>query len=200
MVCRLDALPTFELPQGYGVRHFTDGDDKHWDHIIFSSFVWYVKLPHFARVMSGDVAFEPRRVLFITHGQTPIATASAWWRPAHPPTLGYLHYVAALDTHRGLSLGLRVSLACMYFMKAEGRTHCLLHTDDFRLPALHTYLKLGFEPVLVHENQRQRWLDVFAALKRPSLAKQFADILSGPVVLEGSAAWRGILPSIHAGS
>jgi hypothetical protein len=34
----------------------------------------------------------------------------------------------------------------------------------------------------MHENQRQRWAEVFAAIGRPDLTGEFADILSGPVV------------------
>jgi len=39
-----------------------------------------------------------------------------------------------------------------------------LETDDYRLPAIKTYLNLGFEPLLVHENQRDRWRNILSAL------------------------------------
>ena len=51
-------------------------------------------------------------------------------------------------------------------MVREGRQRAFLSTDDFRLPAIRTYLKLGFEPYLVHENQRERWRKVLAAIGR----------------------------------
>ena len=54
-------------------------------------------------------------------------------------------------------------------MAAEGRTWAVLQTDDFRIPAVKTYLKLGFEPLIVHENQPKRWKDVFSAIGRPEL-------------------------------
>jgi hypothetical protein len=52
---------------------------------------------------------------------------------------------------------------------------------DFQLPGQQTFLRLGFEPMLADENQRQRWRDVFAAMDRPHLAEQFEAILTGPV-------------------
>jgi mycothiol synthase len=189
MVCDLSQLPAVSLPSGYALRHFEPGDAAHWDHIICHAFGWDAAERHFERVMATDVAYDPRRVLFITHRDQPVATAAAWWRASHPPTLGYLHYVGALASHSGRGLGLQVSLACMHFMRDEGRTRCLLHTDDFRLPALRTYLKLKFAPVLVHENQRQRWRDVFDALGQSRWLDDFAGVLAGRVVMEGSAAW-----------
>ena len=66
-------------------------------------------------------------------------------------------------------------------MVAEGRTHVKLQTDDFRLAAVRQYLRLDFVPLLVDENQRQRWRDVFQALGQPALAERFAGILGGPV-------------------
>lgn len=189
MVCDLSHLPPLALPAGYSLRHFEAGDEANWDRVNVDAFGWDAKELHFTRVLAGDVAFDPRRVLFIMHNGQAVATASAWWRAGHPPTLGYLHYVGALASHAGRGLGMQVSLACMHFMRDEGRTRCLLHTDDFRLPALHTYIKLGFTPVLVHENQRQRWRDVFAALGRTDLIEKYSSILTGPVVMEGTAAW-----------
>ena len=61
-----------------------------------------------------------------------------------------------LSSEGGRGLGFHVSLACTHIMAAEGRTSAVLQTDDFRLPAIKSYLRLGFAPLLMHENQRQR--------------------------------------------
>ena len=72
--------------------------------------------------------------------------------------------VAVRPAHRGRRLGYWVCLAALRRMAAEGLHRAVLRTDDFRIPAIRTYLRLGFEPVVVHENQRARWRAVFAAI------------------------------------
>jgi mycothiol synthase len=69
-------------------------------------------------------------------------------------------------------------------MRCEGRRRAELRTDDFRVAAIKTYLKLGFEPLLVAENQRRRWRDVLAAIGRGDLVERFAGILEGPIRAE----------------
>lgn len=48
--------------------------------------------------------------------------------------------------------------------RSDGLESAMLQTDDFRLPAIRTYLNLGFTPMIVHENQFARWVLVFAQL------------------------------------
>jgi mycothiol synthase len=68
--------------------------------------------------------------------------------------------VAVRPGHQGKRLGYWVGLAAMHQMAREGARRAILRTDDFRIPAIKTYLRLGFEPLLTHKNQRQRWLAV----------------------------------------
>ncbi|HHY83306.1 MAG TPA: hypothetical protein GX505_11630 [Clostridiales bacterium] len=42
-------------------------------------------------------------------------------------------------------------------MKKEGWTSAVLETDDFRLPAIKTYFRLGFQPKFTHESHPDRW-------------------------------------------
>jgi len=76
-----------------------------------------------------------------------------------------LHYrVAADPEHRGKGLGLAVcAQATARFIQAGYRNIYLL-TDDFRLPAIKTYLKLGYEPLLFCEGMAERWESVYRQL------------------------------------
>ena len=166
---RLDDLPPVELPEGYTLRHYRPGDAAAWDVILAEAFGEGFGPGAFDRIMRQDVAFRPQRVLFVCHDEKPVATSAAWHRPVLGAHVGWLHYVAALKSHAGRQLGMRVSLACLHLMRDEGRSASLLSTDDFRVPAIVSYLKLGYHPLLVHDNQRKRWRDVFAAIARPEL-------------------------------
>ena len=183
MLDSLSDLPPVCLPEGYSIRHYREGDGAHWDRIIGESFL----VPEdqrerrFEQVMAADDAFRPDRVLFVLRGEEPVGTASAWHVSDCPEHIGYLHYVGVLPSETGRGLGLQVSLAALHKMVSEGRTAAVLRTDDYRIPAIKTYLKLGFHPVLVHENQRDRWPAAFEKMGRPELAQAFAAILTGPV-------------------
>ncbi|MEI6132748.1 MAG: dihydrofolate reductase [Bacillota bacterium] len=86
-----------------------------------------------------------------------VATSTAIIDPSPECKDGYLHMVAAYATHAGKGLGFQVSLACLVKMQSAGKTGCWLKTDDFRLPAIASYLKLGFEPDIFEESHRVRW-------------------------------------------
>jgi mycothiol synthase len=62
-----------------------------------------------------------------------------------------------MPEHQGKQLGLVLVLHVLDYFKKKGFREAILDTDDFRLPAIRTYLKLGFEPVYIGENHRRRW-------------------------------------------
>lgn len=179
----LSSLPEVCLPEGYAIRHYIPGDEANWNRIIYASF----DVPEeqrdgwFERRIAADPAFSPDRVLFVVHEEEAVGTATAWHVAGCPPEIGYLHYVGVLPSETGKRLGYLISLAALHKMVAEGRKAAVLLTDDFRIPAIKTYLKLGFHPVLVHENQRMRWRKIFARINRPDLIEAFSAILNGPV-------------------
>jgi mycothiol synthase len=178
-----DGLPDVRLPDGYGLRCYRDeSDGAAWEQIVAAAFERETEAGEFDTRLRQHEAFRPERVLFAVRDEIPVATASAWDSPRWGKETGQVHMVAVLPRHRGQQLGYWVSLAVLHQFRREGRRDAMLSTDDSRLPAVKTYLRLGFVPVLVHENQRQRWAEVFAAIGRPDLTVEFADILRGPVV------------------
>ncbi|BBI35481.1 GNAT family N-acetyltransferase [Cohnella abietis] len=147
----LSDLPVFQCPPGYRIRHFQPGDERNWEDLIRHSFTREVK---FAHKIGDHVPSYSDRVLFICKGDQPVATATAWetgngeW---------YLHMVGVLPDYSGKGLGFAASLAALQKMKEEGGKAALLETDDFRLPAIRIYMKLGFQPVYKDESHPARW-------------------------------------------
>jgi mycothiol synthase len=183
----LDSLPAVELPEGYSLRHFREGDQAAWDRIMAETFGPDPDDGRFERDMRKDEQFRPERVLLITQGDDPAASASAWVRGQYGPGTGYLHMVGTRPSHQGKRLGYLVSLAALHHLVEEGFRSAVLQTDDFRIPAIKTYLRLDFEPMLVHENQRQRWRDIFETLgKGAELCSRYAATLEGPILVPGT--------------
>ncbi|MFD0713232.1 GNAT family N-acetyltransferase [Paenibacillus sp. GCM10027626] len=157
----LAGLPAVTLPEGYAVRSFHPGDERHWEEIVNDSFQ---KKSDYVQEMEKDGQYLPERVLFICHHGRPVATASAWHREEYGQECGYLHMVGILSAYAGKGLGMQISLAALHAMKQEGCSKAVLHTDDFRIPALKIYFKIGFVPNVVHDNQFKRWNDIAEAL------------------------------------
>ena len=147
-VCSLEGLP---------------GGEKAWEEIISTAF----GTPYdFDEYLKKDPAFKPERVMFACADGRPAATACAWYRENYGPETGYIHMVGALPEYKGRGLGYIICLAALLKLREEGFSRAVLTTDDFRLPAIKTYLKLGFEVNLSsHESIPARWGDIMGKLK-----------------------------------
>lgn len=49
--------------------------------------------------------------------------------------------------------------------KKEGMKTATLDTDDFRIPAIKTYLRVGFKPVLSTDDYKKRWEKIMQEIK-----------------------------------
>jgi len=180
----LEDLPEVTLPDGYCIRSYQPGDYEHWARICAAAFERTPEDFPFDRMMRKDVPFRPDRIFFACCGKEPVGTTAAWYTPAADPEAGVIHWVAVSPGHAGKKLGYWLVLTALHRMAAEGRKRACLLTDDCRLPAIKTYLNSGFQPLLVDENQRERWRSVFRELGVPELAERFAEVLDGPL-------WKG---------
>ncbi len=173
----LNDLPKLELPHGYGLRTFQEGDEVHWANIISDSFGGRERTAQDTHneIISRDV-FVPEGLFFVTHENIPVGTACAWRQSVKENDVGYVHMVGVTGEHTGQKLGKWVSLAVLFYFRDHGFTCSILDTDDFRLPAIKTYLNLGFVPVYVENSQPKRWEDIFKRLELPKITKQITDV------------------------
>ena len=111
---------------------------------------------------------DPRPVLaagtfLIMHRGRPVATAcTVLPTPAEPRH--ELGWVAVDPAHQGMGLGLQVCAAVLQYARRRGWPASTLNTDDWRLPAVRTYLKLGFKPEITHDSHPARWQEVHRLL------------------------------------
>ncbi len=159
MARALDGLPTLVVPDGYALRTLTAGDAAAWAALLDRNAEldsWTVEraAPYFApgSTMVLEASF------FVTRAGEPVATAQLHLHPddsyAPSPELGW---VAASPEHQGHGLGYVVCLAVLHQAAAAGHDRIFLKTDDNRLPAIATYLRLGFEPWMVDPTAPERW-------------------------------------------
>ncbi|HXH35694.1 MAG TPA: GNAT family N-acetyltransferase [Plantibacter sp.] len=84
-------------------------------------------------------------------------TASERIMPETYPDAGYVHYVGVLDRARGKRIGAILTARCMQGFAERGLSTTVLETDDFRIPAVITYLRLGFVPTYRSDTERSAW-------------------------------------------
>jgi GNAT superfamily N-acetyltransferase len=90
-----------------------------------------------------------------------VATAQAAHAPGERyPYGGMLGWLAARPEHSGRGLGMIVSAAVTQRLLSAGYRCIYLETDDWRLPALKTYLRLGYIPHLYEPTAEARWRSV----------------------------------------
>lgn len=149
-----------ELPQGYRLRTFRDGDR--------SGYLSLMRRGGFPSWRSAtlDAALKaalPDGVFFVElepSGEL-VSTAVAQHNSIDlHPFGGELGWVSTVPAHRGNRLSRVVcSAVVLRFLKA-GYSDIFLRTDDWRLPAIKTYLNIGFRPFLFLPEMEGRWKNV----------------------------------------
>lgn len=94
---------------------------------------------------------------------------------------GYVHMVAVKDEARGSGLGNLLGAYATYLLKINGMRTAYLTTDDWRIPAIKTYLKSGFYPVTDGEDFKCRWKKIYDSIngKRDKADKIKIGVLGG---------------------
>ena len=158
-----DGGPT--LPASYGLRTFRPGDEDAWLALLQTGEfgVWdrvrldlMIRHPHVKVPRVG--------IFFATVDDRPVGTASTYLHPVDDRIDPELGWVVVGPEHRGHGLGLVVCRAVLEYVGRLGYDHAYLLTDDFRLPAIKTYLRLGFEPALVDPSHPARWAAIHRQL------------------------------------
>jgi mycothiol synthase len=160
----LDGLPSLDLPPGYTLRTYRDEDLEPLAALLQSAFpemTWDAEKVRGA--LPGDETVKT--TFLIEHGGVPVATASARLVPEQHPGSGYVHWVGAHPEHRGARLGYFATVATLHEFVRLGCRDAVLETDDQRIPALRTYLRLGFAPEMRHDSHTARWARLAADLE-----------------------------------
>jgi mycothiol synthase len=162
----LTFLPELVLAPGYKVQCWQVGDEIRWINVLQTNGElgeWNLdRVQKAFHAENGRV--WPESIHLLVHNDEVIATACVQLH-SDTPTIPELGWVATIPAGRGQGLGRAVSIAVMHFMRKSGFQSCFLRTQDWRLPAIKTYLRLGFVPDLSHESYPDRWQAIYHRLK-----------------------------------
>ena len=157
-------LPEIVVPGGYGLRSYREGDEMAWCAIMEGNIGvdWTVEKCR-ARLID-DPRFDREGLFFATFDEEPVGSACAWKNAVDEKTVGEVHMVAALESHRRKRLGHMLNASVLRRLKERGFQRAHLQTDDWRLAAIKSYLVAGFRPLNTHESHAERWASVMDRL------------------------------------
>ena len=175
-------VPAVKMPEGWSIRSMKPGEETTWVEICGDEF-WkpeeMTPTERWQKAMGDDPGVLPEHVFFACDpSDRPMATATLrLLKPDqlshYPPSqsgLAYLHYVAARPESRGLGAGSAVTAQVIRRGVELGLSDCVLTTDDHRLAAIKSYLRLGWIPVLYDETMLARWQVILESLNQTDVA------------------------------
>ena len=150
-------LPELTVAEGFRLRTIADSELSLYNELR-TSVGFPAWEPDYLQKFRGKVL--PDAMFLIEETATGRFAASATAETTDMPALASLGVLGWVMTHpdlRGHHLGRSVSVAAMHRLYEAGYRAFSLLTDDFRLGAVKTYLKLGWKPWLYLEEMEGRW-------------------------------------------
>jgi mycothiol synthase len=163
----LSAPPSPHVPGGYSLRCYGEADEGQYLELMGKAGFDGWDHDRLAKTLESIL---PDGFFVVVHCATGrlVATAMATHRPLElHPYGGELGWVAGDPDHSGMGLGMTVCAAATARFIQAGYRNIYLRTDDWRLPAIKTYLKLGYEPLLFRDDMAERWQHVCEQLSWP---------------------------------
>jgi mycothiol synthase len=160
---------TLEVPHpapGYGLRRFRPGDEDAWLEILAAGEFGQWNRARLAMILESNRAPMPLAgIFFATYDDRPVGAACTFLYRRDSEEISELGWVAVHPAYRGRGHGRQVCQAMLCFARDLGHRYSFLLTDDYRLAAIKTYLRLGFQPEIVDASHPERWAMLWNALR-----------------------------------
>ena len=158
------SLPDVALPTGYTIRAYRPGDENSWANTLQAcGFEKWNETEVLAYLENPERRTGSRVVEF--DGCIVAATFASRSKDDAIAFEGILDFVVTHPDHRGKGLAKATCTEVARFFVDRGCETIRLLTDDWRLPAIHVYLSLGFKPVMNRNDMPERWETVYQKLK-----------------------------------
>jgi mycothiol synthase len=161
---RFGDVPRPELPAGFVLRNYRSGDESAFFQLLERASMGRCPLDYWMQHLLPHGFFLVEQ----KSSGTVVATCFASHQPTdRHPFGGNLGWLAADPDYSGRGLGYAVTAAVTGRLVSAGYRRIYLTTDDFRLPAINIYLKMGWVPLVFEQKMMERWKAVCEVLGRP---------------------------------
>ncbi|MXZ02662.1 MAG: GNAT family N-acetyltransferase [Chloroflexi bacterium] len=161
-------LPDVPLPDGYMMRPYRSGDENGWAETLQACGFEHWNDAEVLAYLEDTERLEGSRVIDY-EGRVVAGTFASRdtdeTSDAIVPKEGVLDFVVTHPDHRGKGLAKATCTGVAKFFVHLGCQSISLLTDDWRLPAIHVYLSLGFKPVMNRNDMPGRWDAIYEKLK-----------------------------------
>ncbi|KKL76872.1 hypothetical protein LCGC14_2040570, partial [marine sediment metagenome] len=156
---RLDSPPEPVVPSGYSLRCYDDSDSDAdgWLAVMAKAGFDGWDRSQLAGTLKTVLPGGFHLIVHQGSGAIVAVTMAQHCPMDGHPYGGIVGWVAGDPDHKGKGIGLAVVGAATARLIRGGYTDIYLQTDDWRLPAIKVYLKLGFEPLMYLDDMPQRW-------------------------------------------
>lgn len=156
-----------EIPEGYLVRSCREGniaDGEGWCHACETLNEGRWTYDQFVREMVNDPECGEKNIFLICRESDGAIAGTATAKNGETPVL---HMVGMSTEFMGKGLCRPVCIAALNAMTETGAHRIQLKTDEFRIPAIKSYLRLGFRPWYFEPDMQERWRGVFDEMGIP---------------------------------
>ena len=152
--------PQLEKVPECDVRSYSSGDEEQWLTLLQAN----GQLGVWDRARIDAVLRETYLQYFVECRGRLVACAGINDRERDGKQCWEIGWVAVHPDFQGIGLGKLITGTALTKAMELGKRPIYLLTDDFRVPALRCYLKLGFVPGGDHTSYRDRWQEIFAQI------------------------------------
>jgi ribosomal protein S18 acetylase RimI-like enzyme len=167
----LENLPPVDLTEDYHVTPVTPGTEMDFVKVMRRSLVETADLAWYRESFQDHPEYDPRNLLIIRKGDTPVAVVVAWQMTWEGETVGQPHDAGVDADFRGQGLGRAAMILSLHRSRERGFKRALLTTEDHLTPALSLHLSLGFKPVYFNRFHRRRWKKILRNTRSPAVAE-----------------------------
>ena len=157
-----------DLPEDYELRQYLPDDEVAYRDLFKLGFV-DDRLEHTLDHALGEGFFVAVHTVSGQIAASCVAERGSWDGGHGRGILGWL---IVDPSHARLGLGTTVAAKVTNRLVEEGYVEPGLGTEDFRLPAIGIYLKLGWRPFLYMEDMEHRWRETCERLGRRFLRQE----------------------------
>lgn len=169
----LNNMSLFNVPSGYKIRLFREGEEQIWMEVATSSGLFETMEQARARYdeeFAAYVAELTERCFFMENDQgKPIGTAMAWYQSDFlGECYGRIHWVGMIPEYQGKGLAKPLLSAALHRLaQSHGRAYLTTQTMSYK--AIRMYLDFGFAPWPHTPDSEEAWRILRERTKHPSL-------------------------------
>jgi mycothiol synthase len=148
------------LPTGYEIRKFKKGDEEEYISLLNENELGEWNLERLKKTILDNI-LSPDGIFFCIFDDKIIGTACGLDKGYYnDKKIAELGWVCVDKNHRGKNLSYNLCFCVIEFLKMKNYQIIFLLTDKWRIPAIMTYFKLGFIPVIEVEEDFLNWDEV----------------------------------------